>query len=383
VPNLVFEALLLPLAVVLPVLLYQTLRPSLRPGLRRALLEHLAVAAERSLPLGPAILALAREHEAGHPASGVRARPREAELLRGVAARAGEGGSLADGLAGAPDLIGPREVDLVRRAEGAGALPEVLAALRSGEDAARERRWRIIEIGAYPLVLALLVGLQLAFAGGAIYPKFDDIARSLDLPGGGPDYTLANAATGLYALVLAVGLPAGVLALGGGRARRTLERAAGALGRWLPGLGQACRDRGHAVRLVRAAAFLRAGATLPESLAGAAAGGGPEAADLRRASEVAGVGQPLERVLAAALGADAGRLLPRVLLEVEHSGSLPAGLEASAAATSARAASDLRSAARAAAPLPVILCAGAVAANAATVWTLIVEIESSILRGLS
>jgi type II secretory pathway component PulF len=114
--------------------------------LRTRLLELLALATERGIPVAPLVARAAAER-----------RGRTRLRLQRVHARLSEGGTLAAACAaGGWALFPPHVLAAVRAAEGTAALPGALDAAARDAVAALHLRHRWLLAAAYPLLLALL-----------------------------------------------------------------------------------------------------------------------------------------------------------------------------------------------------------------------------------
>lgn len=365
--SAVLGALVLSLVVQLP-----------RNALRAAVLEHLATATRCRLPLGPALLALANEHqEAARRLRGRRV-AREVEVLRGLAERVESTGSLAAALHGAPRrLFGAELVEDLRRAEARGALPELLDLLHREEHQAAAAGWRLIERLAYPAVLVVAVATLSATLDLVVVPQLERIALGLRSPWHADIGPLST----LFLLgLLSLGLATWGAIVRGGVVGRAIGRAGLRLASAAPLAGPAVRRLLHARWMGRAAAALRAGTTLGEALAAATPEHGPLAGGLQAAQERARVGAPPAEVFGAALGRDGPALLPGLLLAVDGAGPA-AGLAGTARRLSSCSGRRLSALLEAAKPLPILLCAAVVALHSWSAWELILRNQQLILEG--
>jgi type II secretory pathway component PulF len=193
---------------------------------RQAMLRLLAVSAERSAPLGPAVEALARERRGG---AAWRAR-RLARLL-------GEGRPLPEAVASVRGVLPPAAVPLVAVGSRTGSLPAALRqALASG--GRQEALWQFFAPKAAYVCLLLPFALGVVtFFVVKIGPQFQKIYRDFgrELP---PAARLVSsfAASWAGSLLLALAEPALFLVL-----VYVVLRYAGLIGWNLPGLGRLTR----------------------------------------------------------------------------------------------------------------------------------------------
>lgn len=266
-----------------------------RELVRRRVLAQLALATERGLPLVPALQALAHDLERpfGRRFAWIafwvrRQRRRDAEEIADVAAVLQEG-DLGKALAEAPRCFPAPLPELLGTAEREGTLGPALAAVRDLDGEAERFRAQVRSRLVYPVAVLAGVSQPAAFLLVFALPKLDLIGETLGeaVP---PAVALASAVRPVVSLavpLLLLGLWLAAAALVPG------SRAARLLRVWP---FRRVRESTRAALLARTlAAFLRAGATVPEALR--AAGEGDAA---RRASEGAS--------LAAALSE--GRALP-------------------------------------------------------------------------
>lgn len=360
------------------------LTPGSWTALRRRLLEHLALAAGRGLPLGAAVAALAEERR---PASrtrwlgegALRLAPRrqlrQAELLERLAGQLDATGSLAAALGAAPELgLAPERVALLRAAEARGALPELLAQLADEQLAAEDARGELISAALYPAFLTMVLAGVALFMTVVIQPKLHDIVRAMTIPP-----SAAMEAWGelgeLLPLLALLALPALVIAVA---LRRSVLLT---IAERTPWLGPALRRWHTGLSLQRVGALLRAGATLPEALDDAALGATPRGARAARSAAALARegGRPLD-ALERLLERDAPALAARVALAVERAPTFAAGVCAAGVATSARARDRLAELLVVVRPVPLLLCALVVGAMHFAVWDPILVIQSELLE---
>jgi type II secretory pathway component PulF len=340
--------------------------------LRRGLIEHLALAAGRGLPLGAAIAALAEESRPG----GGRLRL----ALERLAGRVDQGAGLAAALAATPELgVTAEQVALLRAAEPRGALPAVLGQLARQLEADEAGRATLHAAAAYPLVLGALVGGIGLFHIVVVSPKLEEVFEALGAATGpfleawwGLSRALSEDAG---PLLLSVAL----VAITGWFARRSLLRRLGSLARRAPLVGPPLRRRDAGLALQRAGALVLAGATLPEALdALGEAGAAAAVSAAATAREGRGAVEVLERLL----GRDAPALLPRVLLELERAPSFGAGLVAAGEGLVARATDRLRALLEQARPLPIVACALFVGVVHLSVWLPLTRVQAAFLEAI-
>lgn len=349
--------------------------------LRGPILEHLAIVARCGLPLGPGLLALARER------SGKSHRQRrDAEFITDLAARLETEGTLASALATAPAVFPAAWVELIRQGEGHGALPETLAQLDQEEREREEQGSRVQEWLAYPATVAVMVGAVTLFLVAVILPKMVELDHAMVRP---PMQQLRlELAVGAAALLfgsITLGSLAGAALSWRGRLADALTRAGHAVGYRLPWAGRSLRQQTHARWLRRTGRMLQAGATWSESLSSAAGlERGRVGADVQAAGQLAREGQALKVVLERALGRDAPALLPTLLLVLgrEEAQGLGAGLVSAGQRMSERAQARLKTVGEAARPAPLLFLAAVVACQVYAVWGFIVSMQGQLVRSV-
>lgn len=382
-------ALFLPVAVLILSSQIGLLYPKAR-RLRSVILEHLALAARHALPLGPALIALARERDDGKSRwwrmriGDPEPHGKEAQLIREMAARLESEGSLARTLAATPRMFPEAWVELVRQAEGKGAVPETLAQLSQEEEDGFRVHGRLAEMFAYPLVAGVLVAGLALFLNMIVFPKMLSIDREFlgNFALASPElrYGVASSSAILLCFLLGGGLTAWACAQQGGLPARLLTRAARRLGSIAPLVGEHVRQHIHARWLQRVGALMQAGGTWTESLAGVAqVAEGSVRAALQEAGQLAREGQPLPVVLERALGRDAPRLLPPLVLALDRAGNLADGLRSHGARLDRRAGRRLNTAGDLLKVVPLLLIAAVVAGQAFAMWSFVLGTHAEIL----
>lgn len=363
------------------------LTPGSWTALRRRLLEHLALAARRGLPLGAAVGALAEERRpasrARSPVSGalnlaLRRELRQVELLERIAGLLDATGSLAAALEAAPELgLSPERLALLRAAEARGALPELLAQLADEQLAAEDARGVVLSSAIYPVFLTFVLVLVGVFMTLVIQPRLHELVRHMfSAPHAAMEAwgALSEALPLLAVPVAAIGV---VLWL----QRATLRAPLLAVAERTPWLGQALRRWHTGLSLQRVGILLGAGATLPEALDDAALGATARGARAARSAAALARegGRPLD-CLERLLERDAPALAARVALEVERAPTFADGVRAAGVVTSARARDRLAELVVLVRPVPLVLCALAVGSMHLAVWDPIVSLQSAILE---
>jgi general secretion pathway protein F len=356
--------------LVLALLVAVFLRGRGRRDLRLRIVEHLATLTARGLPLGPGLVALARERGARW---GRRAR-RDALAIRGIAERLEATASVAEALASQPRIFSKDAVALVRAAEARGALPDAFAVLLAEEKDGENFSMRLVERGFYPLALAFLV---LAFSTFLVLFTEPKLAETVEVVQAGtlPANGVAVVATSSLAVLLLLSTFAVSVLVAGGRSGQALLGLGARIACVVPVLATPVRRLLHARWMARAGALLAAGATLPEALAGVAERG-VFARRLARAAKNAAEGQPLQKILAGVLGRDAELVAP-ILLATRAEG-LPAALASTARRLSDRSVRRLEAFSQALRPVPVMLLALVVGTHAWAVWSAIIQVQDSL-----
>lgn len=346
-----------------------------------AVREHLALLAQRGLPLGPGLLALAREH--GGESRDAR---RESEWIQSLAQRLDAEGSLVRALAAEPGLYARAHLDVLGAAETRGALPQALAILVEEERAGRERSTGILTLLSYPITTTAMVFSILLFTDVFIVPKYKAIFESMNIE-------LPALTEGLLALGDFLEDTGPLLFLGGIAALALAELVGSRFGwspwrSWvalaraglsrLPVIGRPLRHGTHARWLARTAALLEAGATLPEALEVSGADA-PRAAQLAlaAAATAARAGEPAEKVLALALSRDAHDVLPPLLLA--SSSGLPAGCRDVASRLRDRSARRVDAILRSVEFVPVLPAAALVAAHFWGIFLPILKLQGAMI----
>jgi type II secretory pathway component PulF len=270
------------LVAVATVLLYVRrayLVPRARNEMRACVLEALAAAARRGLPLGPALAAAAEDHRWARGRA--LARVRDAHDA---------GKPLSDALGHAGSAWFPRHVvAAVRAGEESGDLAGALsAAARESVDALS-----LAHALHLALVYPIIVFLGLAFTRAFIYDKFLAIFEGLNV--GLPWVFFAAEAAGTFALYAGLALLLGTIVLP-------------MLGWWAVygHLAERARDLLARLPVARAFAELRGGERALLSLAAGVRAGAPLGAALRRAAPAAGYSSIAASLEAAAAAADGG-----------------------------------------------------------------------------
>lgn len=137
-----------------------------RAARQGALLQALAIAAEKGMPLAPAVAAFADQDRGG-----TRRR------VMGLASELNQGRTLSQALASQTRLISSDALLLIKAGEDAGRLPQALEAASKCR-AAQFPLWLAIA-GRFAYILVLLVALQVivSFVLYFIVPKFEAIFR--------------------------------------------------------------------------------------------------------------------------------------------------------------------------------------------------------------
>jgi len=363
------------------------LTPGSWTALRRRLLEHLALAARRGLPLGAAVGALAEERRPQSRARSIaggalqlapRRELRQVELLERIAGLLDATGSLASALESAPELgLSPERLALLRAAEARGALPDLLAQLADEQLAVEDARGVLLAASLYPAFLTFVLVLIGGFMTAVIQPRLHEVVRyMLSAPHAAMEAwgALSEALPLLAAPVAAIGV---VMWLH----RATLRAPLLAVAERAPWLGQALRRWHTGLTLQRVGILLGAGATLPEALDDAALGATTRGARAARSAAALARegGRPLD-ALERLLERDAPALAARVALEVERAPTFAAGVRAAGVVTSARARDRMAELVVLVRPVPLLLCALAVGSMHLAVWDPIVSLQSAILE---
>ncbi len=138
---------------------------------QNALLHILAIAAERGMPLAPAVAAFADQYR------GLRHR-----RVMHLAARLNWGATLPDALEGSRSLVTRDATLLAWVGQGAGKLPKALRTAAESRSSQLPIWTSIASRLAYILVLVLVMQIISGFILYFIVPKFESIFRDFNLP---------------------------------------------------------------------------------------------------------------------------------------------------------------------------------------------------------
>jgi type II secretory pathway component PulF len=232
-------------AVVTSALLLRAHRRRNADELRIRILESLAAAARRGVPLGP-LLERASEERRG----------RVRGSLQRLADDVENGVPLADALEHCRALALPGAVAAsIRAAQGTASLADALSSAARDETAARLRRHRTWGEAAYPILL-LAILLPVALWASSVFARFRDVAESMEIDDPTPGWMHALWSIAVPLAPVAVLLAAVTLGYLLHRGRRAFGGARRLLPTWSP-LGEVPPFRGPS-RLAGAAAFLGA-----------------------------------------------------------------------------------------------------------------------------
>lgn len=128
------------------------------------------------------------------------------------------GASLSESMAKHPKAFDKLYVHTVRAGEAGGVLPEILRKLAEFMEKARALRGRVVKAMVYPVVvMGIGIGI-VTFIILWIVPKFENIFKKFDIPGGLPAPTqmlidLSNWLGASYHWLVIVAIPVGIYAL--------------------------------------------------------------------------------------------------------------------------------------------------------------------------
>jgi type II secretory pathway component PulF len=131
--------------------------------------ERLALLLETGVSLAEAVQVLCRQAED----------PLVAEILTAIADNVSEGNAFSVALAHHPAMFSRTYVSLVAAAEDGGFLPEVLEQLRAMDAKNSELRGNIIAALSYPGFLIFFSVAVVIFVLVAIFPKFEELFKSI------------------------------------------------------------------------------------------------------------------------------------------------------------------------------------------------------------
>jgi type II secretory pathway component PulF len=271
-------------------------------------------------------------------------------------------------------MIPPGQLDLLRAAETRGALPLALELICEEEVESSDARSKLVEWLAYPTVLAMFVLPVSGFQALVILPKFKQIRENMGV--GPADPLLPYAVELLITAFFVIGFA--ILLLRRGLPGPLVQAMARARDAVLPSNSFFRRRQGRWLK--RVAALLRSGATLPEALEGTVTLRDVGDPSIHKAARLAREGQPLEPVLSAAFGVDAGRMLPPALLSAERHGSIGEGFDALGRREEERAERKLRSLAEMLRPAPVVLLALIAGSQVFDVFLTITTINEALVN---